>query len=232
MARRMGSSSSSRWTANSCCRSASKGKVTTAIPQPASARRRTSLSTLRRRRSMPRTAMPTAASRYSIAKPALTGAIGVPTASSRATRRCPAMIPPARHPLNSATPSTVSASTRTVFVYVRANNRMQVFRKDGTFVLEHIYEKMTRGSGSVFDLVFSPDRDQKFIYMVDGANGEVRIVERASKETLGRFGRTGRQVGQFTVVHNIAVDRQGNIFTSEVNTGQRVQKFRRTDLQD
>ena len=120
------------------------------------------------------------------------------------------------------------------FVYVcdRANNRLQVFRKDGTFVLEHMYEKMTRGSGSVFDLVFSPDKEQKFIYMVDGTNGEVRIVERASKETLGRFGRTGRQVGQFTVVHNIAIDRQGNIFTSEVNTGQRVQKFRRTDLQD
>jgi DNA-binding beta-propeller fold protein YncE len=120
------------------------------------------------------------------------------------------------------------------FVYVcdRANNRLQVFRKDGTFVLEHIYEKMTRGSGSVFDLVFSPDKEQKFIYMVDGTNGEVRIVERASKETLGRFGRPGRQVGQFTLVHNIAVDRQGNIFTSEVNTGQRVQKFRRTDMQD
>src|SRR5947209_13389727 len=81
-------------------------------------------------------------------------------------------------------------------------------------------------------LVFLPDKDQKFIYMVDAMNGEVRIVERASKETLGRFGRPGRQVGMFTVVHNIAVDRQGNIFTSEVNTGQRVQKFRRTDMQD
>jgi len=120
------------------------------------------------------------------------------------------------------------------FVYVcdRANNRLQVFRKDGTFVVEHIYEKMTPGSGSVFDLVFYPDKEQKFICMVDGMNGEVRIVERASKETLGRFGRPGRQVGQFTLVHNIAVDRQGNIFTSEVSTGQRVQKFRRTDLQD
>jgi len=119
-----------------------------------------------------------------------------------------------------------------VYVCDRANNRLQVFRKDGTFVLEHIYEKMTRGSGSMFDLVFSPDKEQKFIYMVDGMNGEIRIVERASKETLGRFGRPGRQVGMFTVVHNIAVDRQGNIFTSEVNTGQRVQKFRRTDMQD
>jgi hypothetical protein len=68
--------------------------------------------------------------------------------------------------------------------------------------------------------------------MIDGMNGEVRIVDRALKETLGRFGRPGRQVGQFTALHNIAVDRQGNIFTSEVNTGQRVQRFRRLDLQD
>ncbi|HEX4829101.1 MAG TPA: hypothetical protein VFV12_12790, partial [Xanthobacteraceae bacterium] len=105
-------------------------------------------------------------------------------------------------------------------------------RKDGTFVAEHVYEKATRGTGSVYDLVFSPDQDQKFIYMIDGMNGEVRIVDRASKETLGRFGRPGRQVGQFTALHNIAVDRQGNIFTSEVNTGQRVQKFRRIDIQN
>src|SRR5262249_46566038 len=76
-----------------------------------------------------------------------------------------------------------------VYVCDRTNNRLQVFRKDGTFVTEHVYEKATRGTGSVYDLVFSPDRDQKFIYMIDGMNGEVRIVDRASKETLGRFGR-------------------------------------------
>jgi hypothetical protein len=31
--------------------------------------------------------------------------------------------------------------------------------------------------------------------MVDGSNGEVRIVDRATNETLGRFGRVGRQAG-------------------------------------
>jgi DNA-binding beta-propeller fold protein YncE len=119
-----------------------------------------------------------------------------------------------------------------IYVCDRSNNRLQIFRKDGGFVAEHIFERATRGTGSVYDLVFSPDKEQKLIYMIDGMNGEVRIVDRASKETLARFGRPGRQVGQFTALHNIAVDRQGNIFTSEVNTGQRVQKFRRLDLQD
>jgi hypothetical protein len=105
------------------------------------------------------------------------------------------------------------------------------FRKDGTFVSEHIYEKNTRGNGTVYDLVFSPDAAQKLIYMIDGMNGEVRVVDRASKEVVTRFGRPGRQAGQFTALHNIAVDRQGNVYTAEVNTGQRVQKFRRIDAQ-
>src|SRR4029077_11344644 len=104
-------------------------------------------------------------------------------------------------------------------------------RKDGTFVSEHIYEKATRGTGSVYDLVFSPDKEQTFIYMIDGMNGEARIVDRASKETLGRFGRPGRQVGQFTALHNIAADGQGNIYTAEVNTGQRIQKVLGLDPQ-
>jgi hypothetical protein len=71
-----------------------------------------------------------------------------------------------------------------VYVCDRSNDRMQVFRKDGTFVAEHIYEKATRGTGSVYDLVFSPDKEQKFIYMIDGMNGEVRILDHASKEVL------------------------------------------------
>ncbi len=119
-----------------------------------------------------------------------------------------------------------------LYVCDRTNDRMQVFRKDGTFLSEHIFEKNTRGTGSVYDLVFSPDKDQRFIYMIDGMNGEVRIVDRATKEVLGRFGRPGRQAGEFTALHNVAVDHQGNIYTAEVATGQRIQKFRRVDAQD
>jgi DNA-binding beta-propeller fold protein YncE len=123
----------------------------------------------------------------------------------------------------------VLANDGLLYVCDRTNDRLQVFRKDGRFVSEHFYEKTTRANGSVYDLVFSPDVEQRFIYMADGMNGEVRIVSRASKETLARFGRNGRQAGQFTALHNIAADKQGNIYTAEVNTGQRVQKFRRMD---
>jgi len=119
-----------------------------------------------------------------------------------------------------------------VYVCDRINDRVQIFRKDGTFVSEAFFEKETRLNGSVSELVFSPDADQKFIYMVDGVNNELRIIERASNETLARVGRPGRFAGQFHVVHNIAVDREGNVYTTEVNTGQRVQKFRRVDPQN
>ena len=119
-----------------------------------------------------------------------------------------------------------------VFVCDRTNDRVQIFRKDGTFVSEHFYERNTRATGSVYELAFSPDIDQKFIYMIDGANGEVRIVDHRTMEVLGRFGRVGRQAGEFTAVHNIAVDHQGNIYTAEVATGARIQRFRRIDAQD
>ena len=68
--------------------------------------------------------------------------------------------------------------------------------------------------------------------MIDGMNGEVRILARRTGDVLARFGRPGRQAGEFTALHNIAVDHQGNIFTAEVATGQRVQKFRRVDQQE
>ena len=116
-----------------------------------------------------------------------------------------------------------------VYVCDRVNNRYQVFQKDGTFVSEAIFEPATLLSGSVSDLVLSLDAGQDFIFMVDGTNNELRIVERASNRTLARVGRPGRLAGQFHVVHDIAIDSQGNVYTTEVNTGQRVQKFRRVD---
>ena len=79
--------------------------------------------------------------------------------------------------------------------------------------------------------VFSPDAAQTFIYMIDGMNGEVRVVDRATKEVVSRFGRPGRQVGQFTALHNIAVDRQGNIYTGEYRTARaEIPPARRAEL--
>ena len=65
--------------------------------------------------------------------------------------------------------------------------------------------------------------------MLDGVNNEMRIIERATNQTVARLGRPGRYAGQFHVVHTIAIDSAGNLYTTEVNTGQRVQRFKRLD---
>lgn len=116
---------------------------------------------------------------------------------------------------------------QTVLVCDRSNNRIQVFTKDGKFIRQMVSEPNTRGSGSVWDLVVSEDPAQKYILLADGANNEVRIVVRETGEKIGSFGRPGRQAGDFHWVHNIAIDSQGNIYTSEVDNGKRIQKFDR-----
>ena len=114
-----------------------------------------------------------------------------------------------------------------VYVCDRTNDRVQVFQKDGAFVAEAFFEPDTLMNGSVYDLVLSSDANQSLMFMVDGMNSELRIIDRATNVTRGRVGRAGRWAGQFYAVHDITMDSQGNLYTTEVSTGQRVQKFRR-----
>jgi hypothetical protein len=107
----------------------------------------------------------------------------------------------------------------------RTNDRIQVFKKDGTFVKEAFIEKGTLGDGSVFDIAFSRDPEQKFIYLADGANDRIHILLRDTLEELTNFADGGRQPGQFYAVHSIATDSKGNIYTTETYEGKRVQKF-------
>jgi DNA-binding beta-propeller fold protein YncE len=116
-----------------------------------------------------------------------------------------------------------------VYVCDRVNDRVQVFRKDGTFVKEFRVTPDTLQNGSVWDLVLSEDPQQKFIFMADGANGRVLVLLRDTGEILSVLGGPGRMAGQFRWVHNIAVDSKGNVYTTEVGFGRRAQKFRRIE---
>jgi hypothetical protein len=114
------------------------------------------------------------------------------------------------------------ASDGLVYVCDRMNDRIQVFKKDGSFVKEMFVEKNTLANGSVWDLEIWPDAGETFLINADGANNEVRMLLRENGETVGRF---GRKAGDFHWVHNLALDSKGNIFTTEVDTGKRAQKF-------
>ena len=121
--------------------------------------------------------------------------------------------------------------TRDGHVYVcdRNNNRAQLFKrgKDGslTFVRDLVIAGDTGGTHSVTDIAFSPDPDQTYLYVADMMNGRIWILRRATHEVLGAIGRIGRQAGQFTWLHSIDTDSQGNLYATEVNTGRRVQKL-------
>jgi DNA-binding beta-propeller fold protein YncE len=112
-----------------------------------------------------------------------------------------------------------------LYVCDRVNDRIQVFKPDGTFVKEKVLYKDTLGDGAVWDIAFSKDAAQKYIFLADGSNEKIHILDRESLEVLTSFGDGGRQPGQFFGVHSIATDSKGNIYTTETYEGRRVQKF-------
>jgi DNA-binding beta-propeller fold protein YncE len=105
------------------------------------------------------------------------------------------------------------------------NDRVQIFHTDGTFVKEYFFNKNTGGPGSTWEIAFSNDPQQKFIYLTDGTNERVRIIQRDTMKELASFGRGGRQPGEFYGVHSIAADSKGNLYTTETFEGKRIQKF-------
>lgn len=113
------------------------------------------------------------------------------------------------------------------FLYVcdRVNDRIQVFTPDGKFVKEQFIARRSLADGSVWDIAFSKDPQQKYIYLADGRNQKVYIIQRDNLEVLTSFGDGGRQPGQFYGVHSIATDSKGNIYTTETYEGRRLQKF-------
>jgi len=129
--------------------------------------------------------------------------------------------PQFRNPVHCAEPTPDGL----VYVCDRVNDRLQIFKKSGEFVREKIYFPLTKGDGSVWDIAFSRDPQQKYIFMADGKNERVYVIDRQSLDILTQFGDGGRQPGMFFAVHSIATDSKGNIYTAETYEGKRIQKF-------
>lgn len=124
-----------------------------------------------------------------------------------------------------------------VYVCDRADDRVQVFTKDGALTRVIPIRPgvgVTPGpggaaplgtAGSAWDVDFSNDADQTFMYEVDGGEEILWIMDRALGTLLDGFGRPGHAAGEFTFLHSVALDSKGNVFTGETIGGRRIQKF-------
>jgi hypothetical protein len=112
-----------------------------------------------------------------------------------------------------------------VYVCDRHNDRIQVFTKQGKFVREFFVHPETLGNGSTWTVTFSRDDGQKYILVVDGENNTIWIARRSDGVVVSDFGHSGRNAGEFHWVHQAAMDSKGNLYTGEVDTAKRLQKF-------
>jgi len=114
-----------------------------------------------------------------------------------------------------------------VYVADRSNNRLQIFKLDGTFVKEVFIARNTlQNEGTVHNFVASPDKEQRFLYIVDGSNKVVRVMNRQTMEEVSRIGgHSGHNAREFFHAHSAAGDSKGNLFIGEVNNGMRYYKY-------
>lgn len=121
----------------------------------------------------------------------------------------------------------VGANDGLLYVCDRGNQRIQVFRKDGTFVKDALINAQLNGQvgGTPWDIALSTDPQQRYVFLADGGNHKVHTLQRDTLAVVATFGHRGRWAGQFESPHSIAIDSKGNLFVAETLDGRRVQKF-------
>lgn len=121
-----------------------------------------------------------------------------------------------------------------VYVGDRSNNRIQVFRLDGTFVTEAFVNRDTlQNEGTVHDFSLSRDPQQRYLFVADGSNKALLVLERSSLTLLSTFGgQGGHNARQFFHLHSLASqpDSAGHLYVGEVNDGQRFYRLRFTGM--
>jgi hypothetical protein len=112
-----------------------------------------------------------------------------------------------------------------VYVADRQNQRLQIFTTEGRYVTQTFVNRTGPYPRTDSGLAFSPDPDQRFLYVADFDNGAVVILDRRTLDVVGGFGKRGSSPGDFQSLHNLATDSRGYLYTAEVAPGARVQKF-------
>ena len=134
---------------------------------------------------------------------------------------------PAPEGFNNPVHAVIVTDDDLVYVGDRSNNRLQVFKLDGTFIKEIFIARNTlQNEGTVHALAVSPDKEQKFLYVVDGSNKAIRVLNRQTLETLASVGgHAGHNAREFFHIHGVAIDSKGNLFLGEVNNGMRYYRY-------
>src|SRR3984957_15120214 len=112
-----------------------------------------------------------------------------------------------------------------VYAADRNANRIDVTTKQGKFMKEFILAPMTGVGGSTGGVMFSPDKQQRLLYISDLTNNHIWFLNREDGKVMGQMGSMGENGGQFFGLHMEAVDSKGIIYTGEVFAGERVQRF-------
>jgi hypothetical protein len=112
-----------------------------------------------------------------------------------------------------------------VYVADRSNRRVQVFTPDGKYVTQVFINRAGPSNSSAAGIGFSPDAQQQFLYVADLGNSHLLVLNRKTLRVLYQFGVRGSMPGDFQTPHHLAVDSKGNLYTAEVNPGNRAQKF-------
>jgi hypothetical protein len=112
-----------------------------------------------------------------------------------------------------------------VYAADRNANRIHVTTKDGKFLKEFIVAPMTGVGGATGGVAFSPDKQQKYLFISDLTNNHIWFLNREDGKIVGQMSSMGENGGQWFGLHMIAVDSKGNIYTGEVFAGERVQRF-------
>ena len=116
-----------------------------------------------------------------------------------------------------------------VYVCDRQGDRIQVFEKSGRFV-RNIWVRtgtpeLPDRRGTAWWVDFSPDDEQRYLYVMNGRNEQVHILDHETGGLLASFGRPGHMLGAFTHGHTLAVDSEYSVYVAETNWGRRIQKF-------
>ncbi|MSO62770.1 MAG: hypothetical protein EXQ50_11880 [Acidobacteria bacterium] len=138
-----------------------------------------------------------------------------------------------------------------LYVADRANKRVQIFTPEGKYVnqvfisrmkpapstdartafgqpLAKLVDGLVNAGMTASRTAFSPDKEQRFLYVVDRIRQQIAILERKSLQVVGYVGDgVGSTPGSFYILHDVTADSKGNLYTAEVNNdgNRRAQKF-------